>query len=670
MTYSTLLKNFDDGVEAAHKKKVELFGDDLRIAFTHEFAGFAFYEQRNIQRGTSSEPEDWRCELLDDRDTKEPILWSNLHKPLSRILREDKDLRKCYAGFATLFTVNPYKQVDEPSYASMVIDVDLDAPGFQGLLLSKEQFEKKQTIPLTAICLNTTGETDFQTVPVAFHWSSPDCSDEQNHPRKNSELASWGHVHICSELPKNKTTGLELDINTIKLWGDRHPDIVKVIDTIDSQTTEIVFGETEFYRRLSNYQQHVTRKSSLYTKKDLATLLAWTVCYFVYGCEQFLKKTPKDFPGHLAEDETLDQLTIICAPASYSQHTSAALYVPVCFKTKEFRLSDIAVKVLSLSRSLGMPLEMLKEHSLGEREGAEKAQDFFSHLAKPLIKRTKRMPLPFSEIFNVVTNNKGQDSLVMRPDQDANVDYENCIVIPNAVEFNESMDQILLWTLGNSMVDLPFYKTDKKMPSDLISLAQECFHAAKRRILFEFADEIHSYCQGNFNFRGISELDDILEPQLPKLTSLTSASSMPINFQWTQANQPHLINLSRFLILMFKEAFEHGAWEKEITYYFDKKDFTFTVSNSIFNYSAENLFAEKLDCDKADCLWEIRKKLSDRNPTWGFSEYTHHGKAQLKYLANKAELELIFCDQESINTDKYTVIVRLKDRYKRRLLID
>lgn len=370
MPISRLLSQFDKGVELALDEHDRNTAPSSESAFSQKFAGFTFYDIKaakdslQVDNEDDPSPEDTGWARLDGIISEQPLLWAHLHKPLARLLREDEDLKNVYAGFATLFTVNRGPNVNAVPYSSMAIDVALDAPGFRDLVLSKVQFADNSTIPLTAVCLNTSDDPNFESVPIVFHWVSPDHNGSICHSATSNDLDSWAHVYVTAKIPRSDETGIETDLNKISFFGSDESPLIRVVSNSSGNGNRIL-DERQFYTRLRNHQARVTGKDpGEFHDADLAKMLAWTVTYFAYGCDEYRKRTtPDSCPVH--------HLAILCVPASYGRKASAALYLPVTCKPEQCDVSRAAHKALYLSRALGLPLERLKEFSAKYGEGAQ-----------------------------------------------------------------------------------------------------------------------------------------------------------------------------------------------------------------------------------------------------------------------------------------------------------
>jgi len=363
MPISRLLQEFDAGVEsvvARHRFSRSTLSD---------IAGFAFFDLDGSGKHKCLKTAD-ECQLSAE-------LWKELYKPLREIFRADDDIKDCYAGFATLFTLN--EDVGKGGrYSSVVIDIDSEASGFKNLELSEWQFKKKKTIPLTSVCLNAAYDEKYEALPIMFHWTRPGGNCPRLACKIQESLKTWGHIIITVEVPRDDELGIKMNLNDIDFSGGSGLPLIEVPDVFHDG--KIIFDKNEFFRRIRKYQSHVTHTHCTDTDEELARKLVWTVTYFVYGCEEYLRSTPKDCERHLAKNEYLDQLTIVCAPASYGNHVSAALYLPVCCKPPNHKaVAKAAHKTLFLSRALGLPLVQLKEISTKSDEVYASVYNTISH---------------------------------------------------------------------------------------------------------------------------------------------------------------------------------------------------------------------------------------------------------------------------------------------------
>jgi hypothetical protein len=203
------LREFDEGVERAQTAFAASEFRRMVFGFGDEFASFSLHD---ISAASSPDPAGSKFVRLDGQN-RQPILWQRVHQPLAGILRAASEVGPHYAGFATLFTINPDSGIGSqgnPRYYSMAIDCRLDAPGLSEALLSRLQFAPvedlcippdERPLPLTAVCLNSANVDDFKTVPIVFYWHCP--SQAPDYPRASipPELASWGHVFVSARIP-------------------------------------------------------------------------------------------------------------------------------------------------------------------------------------------------------------------------------------------------------------------------------------------------------------------------------------------------------------------------------------------------------------------------------------------------------------------------------------
>ena len=325
--------------------------------FSDAFASFAFYDTNAAEN--RSDPEKARYLRLDDA-LNQPILWKHVHRSVAQVLRTDPDLKTPnYAGFATLFTLNQEADGNAPRYPSMTIDVKLDSPGFRDLILSKTQFIKRTTIPLTAVCLKTAGDDAFKTAPIIFHWTRPGRVDSDCDAPKVEELSSWGHVYVNAKIHYDDKTGIEVDLNKTN-FGVEDSELIRVGDNLIANGT-VRFNEREFYRRLRNHVGNGEIPETLLARK-----IAWTVTYFAYACELYLQ-------------QRLDCLSIVCAPASFDEEVSSALYVPIHCTPSNPEFSRLALKILYLARSLASPLWKIHDLYAARKEGQHEATSAILH---------------------------------------------------------------------------------------------------------------------------------------------------------------------------------------------------------------------------------------------------------------------------------------------------
>lgn len=367
-----LLEEFDLGIQKALEEYYSLPESNRILGYSQTFADFSFYDTKAVDEEDLTKRSDLFVRLSNKRklSREQPILWKYIHSPLAKILHSEL---KYYAGFATLFSVNHEAgsistNSDIPRYPSMVIDDTLKAPGLRDALLTTKQFprEKKSPIPLTAVCLNPSDDSNFETLPIIFHWIKN--SDEHDcfysEIKSNAKyLNSWAHIIFSpnEKLKFNQVTGI--DIGIIENW-DRD-DYCK-IDIYDSQGR---LTKEELLRRLKNYENN-----KIHDTKILINKLAWTVNYFVYASNCYLEENDSKYFKSVQDEPGFDHLSIVCAPATFHNVVSSALYVPIMYDGP-LLLDQSARSVLSLARILGSPLERIKELF----RGSQIAQTSFAH---------------------------------------------------------------------------------------------------------------------------------------------------------------------------------------------------------------------------------------------------------------------------------------------------
>lgn len=360
------IRKFDEGVEKARKK----YHAGSASAFDEEFAAFTIYDTTAAEE-TISTP---RFMLVPtDRPHHQPELWKHLHRPLGQILRNDPDLAPLYAGFATLFTLNRGSEATRSAtnYLSMSIDAPLSAPGMQELELTRLQFNGPvgtRPLPLTAACLNATGDSGFHTTPIVFYWRSPDNPMDVPWGSIPEGLETWGHVFLSALIPEDEKFGLKKEPHQ---WGlDGSLQI--------PENTKAVFGRSDLHTRLKAYYNGLKKNPedpTTLAAADLERRLAWTVTYFAYACRRNAEA------GLLPKGQKASQfnnLAIVCAPASGSI-VNSALYLPLACEPGNPEFPRAALKALYLARTVGMPLERLRWEKDATEQGIRDTLDRIRH---------------------------------------------------------------------------------------------------------------------------------------------------------------------------------------------------------------------------------------------------------------------------------------------------
>lgn len=632
MPLSDLFRAFDKGVSEAF---VEYGTDPLRslsAGFDELFAGFTFYHPNNP---TAPVDAIQHFERLDQRE-EEPILWKNVNKPFADILRRDADLKNLYAGFAVLFTLDPFASAERRG-SSMVVDAPLDARGIPGY--SREQFRAPtpdSPLPLSAILLKSKDQSDFESVPVVFHWRKP---GTRQFTETWPELASWGHVHLCCEIPYENPDERQKGLKTkVRECGFVNP------------ITEVTCARSGFHRnelcnRLRSYAKDFKAKDS-----EVEARLAWTVTYFAYACECL---------GTMIQSKAqspLERLAIVCAPASYDPEGSAALYVPLFYGESVDEFQRGAITILFLARALGMPLEKLKEYGTGFRGGSSQVVETFTHEAKKHIQLVKQWPQPL-DAFVLSPDTADGFHLFLKTSPGQMLDPREVGIIVARDAFGAAVDEMLLWTMADTKADLPFYRGEEagpqRLPESLMALAKEAFSVATRHIALQFVFGCRLLPNNVLKVRALLVY---LDSVLPKLCNSGNAVGIPL--VWSEDQGVRLTNLARLLIALFREAVEHGEWREGIEVNCESTSanlFELTVANGKFsNAPSNNPFHDcplGEPCATAE-LWRIRQSLDTHSSkVRTFS----HGKDEIAFLAKRAAGEVVFHGEQSGQGFKATI---------------
>jgi hypothetical protein len=388
MHYAKLLKDFDVGIREASAQWEKLKEGKPTVNLSIDFAPFVFYDKKAVNHESGSvEKAGLRKHLLES-DTKTAILWEQIHTPLARIIREV--IPGYYAGFATLFTI--FQSAQNRRYSSMALDLDLDADGFRHLELSRWQFVEndsakldvdvnpKPPFVLTDIVLHSQ-DNEEDRGPIIFFWR-PKAPGDQPADQWETDVhlsEPWAHVFVTDEIQKVKTgTGINMN-----------PDWNRESRELGFKGT---ITEDQFYKRLREADKDAQNLNDDY-KRQLRNRFNWTVTYLAYGCETFLKRQ-------------LNELAIVCIPASFSGKVSSALYLPICCSSSSSEFSQVVEKILNIARALATPLRPIYELSVtrtkAESEGILQVIEAMTHeLSKQTHVLFSNRLRPLSDVFTI-----------------------------------------------------------------------------------------------------------------------------------------------------------------------------------------------------------------------------------------------------------------------------
>jgi hypothetical protein len=240
-------------------------------------------------------------------------------------------------------------------------------------------------------------------------------------------------VFVHADIPYHACDGIDPRVKS-----SRFESVIAVKDC--REEAKVIFDESEFYRRLAKFPKPEIKVVDESTKRHLGNQLAWTVTYIAYACEQYRKRV---YPN---EKEPLDNLAIVCAPATYDKQVSVAWYVPLRCHPSSPGVSRAALKVLLLARAVGMSLEKLKGISTAYDRGGSNAYklvfDSITHeLSKVHDALTDTWLLPFPQLAEQ-TRNASQDHKLIKIAKSWKV-----IVAPELYE--AAADRYTLWTGKN-----------------------------------------------------------------------------------------------------------------------------------------------------------------------------------------------------------------------------
>jgi hypothetical protein len=214
-----------------------------------------------------------------------------------------------------------------------------------------------------------------------------------------------------------------------------------------------------------------------------------------------------------------------------------------------------------LLRDLACLLYRTNSAELLAERGLDEGRATFAHEAIRMVRLVKRWPSAVDDWFE--TGYAADGGVTLRPKVSLSKQWSalDLKMIPLASDFDAAVNQMLLWAMADSAVDLPFcrFTGDAKatpiLPDSLEELAKRCFEVARGSV--EVAFIVESYAIP-LQPLAVPPLTDYVSSHFPELE--VRAEEWAGRLIWADRPLPFLVDLSRLLIVAFREAVEHGAW--------------------------------------------------------------------------------------------------------------
>jgi len=299
-------------------------------------------------------------------------------------------------------------------------------------------------------------------------------------------------------------------------------------------------------------------------------------------------------------------------------------------------LPDAAAKFLL---DLSILLYRSNASALFFGQGQVQSLDTFSHEAKKLVQLVKEWPKPPSRFED--SNGRPLSVSAIRMTGIAKpLPIEQISILPFPQYFDTAVAQMLLWTMADSMADLPFYAEDATgnatMPSIFSDLATKCFNVARMQVFFAFARAFRFMAK---DFSALTRFQQYLDSKLPRL--LVTGDASDILLDWRDECAVALTNLSRLMIVAAREALQHGDWSAAISFrlaFSTDKDYPLQleINNQRINEWKSDLFRDSLSAVgiQTELLMDVRKKLHQISEN--YSRNGRQGRKQIQVLATAA----------------------------------
>jgi len=334
-----------------------------------------------------------------------------------------------------------------------------------------------------------------------------------------------------------------------------------------------------------------------------------------------------------------------------SRTTTGEIIVPA---STSRLIADLAC-LLFRTNSAGLALTAASNYS----------RDIFTHEAKKLVNLVHSWPKNIESCLGQTGDPVDVAALRLANLEEA-VDVSNTQAIVLPQYFDAALAQMRLWTMSENIGDLPFeFKNlcnSGSTEGNLHLFMKACYEAAKDQNIFAFMLKSRLL---QVSPSKILALESYLKSKLPKLNISNGTPAFKLS-----PNKPEeLTDLSRFLIVVFREAIQHGDWKEHIQCKFrnvvsDGIHLTLEleISNNIWLDPHESNFSdipsgfplsEKKLCD-------IRKGL--HTSPLSCIRVGRRGRRQLSFFLDRTNSGSVLYVGQHENTPIWSVLCRLNSK--------
>jgi hypothetical protein len=237
------------------------------------------------------------------------------------------------------------------------------------------------------------------------------------------------------------------------------------------------------------------------------------------------------------------------------------LFLGLCESPSPQSEASLRPIVAALIRDIGFLLYRGGSAGLLLGAGKDSARRNFSHEAKKLVQLVNNWAVPLDTYFDVV-GNPGSFTAKLREGYE-DLAPSNFALIPLPEYFASANDIILAWTMADAPSDLPFFDHTRGisgLPQSFGELFAVCYKVARRQCLLSFlrtAGSIHA------KLSAMTKLEAYLTAKMPGLAIAGSAVDSKLDWA-SPLFRPRLVDLSRLMLVAFREALQHGSWKPGI----------------------------------------------------------------------------------------------------------
>lgn len=299
-------------------------------------------------------------------------------------------------------------------------------------------------------------------------------------------------------------------------------------------------------------------------------------------------------------------------------------------------------EVADAIRDLGFLLYRGGSASLLLGTARDSSRATFAHEAKKLVQLIHDWPARLENYFDVTEENGSLTAFLKARYIGLRASELYLVLLPDS--FFAATNQMLTWTMADSVSDLPFYDADlgaASLPSTFRELLTASHEASVKQCILSFLRSAGSL---HVALLGMRRLDQYLQTKMPSLSLAGSAIDSPVDWRSSEF-VPRLVDFSRLIMVIFREAIQHGSWNEIVSVHLEvwpDGRLDLIVTNGVRNGDAANLFADApkdLPLQRED-LEHARTTLHAQTPT--FSPVGRQGRRQISFLADSSLGELIY----------------------------